>query len=158
MSKRGNCIYIDALLRNLEKRFGDMAKQVAVAARIFDHQRPPASKEDTLNALELLCSTFRLDQQCAVGEWNIFASFLAKRSQCSLTELLQALITSDLRDAFPVLSQLSSILLVCLSTWYSHCGTFIFSDVHKTSAASNCRTFERLDGDICGRTGHIISQ
>ena len=110
--------YIGALLRNLEKRFGDMAKQIAVAARIFDPQRfdpqrPPASTEDTLNALESLCSTFRLDQQCSVGEWNIFASFLAQRSQSSLTELLQALITADLRDAFPVLSQLSSILLVC---------------------------------------------
>jgi len=52
--------YIDALLRNLKKRFGDMAKQVAVAARIFDPQRPPASTEDTLNALESLCSTFRV--------------------------------------------------------------------------------------------------
>jgi len=48
--------YIDALLRNHEKRFVDMTKQVAVAARIFDHQQSPASKEDTLNALESLCS------------------------------------------------------------------------------------------------------
>jgi len=49
----------------------------------------------------------------------------------------------------------------CLSTWYSHCETLIFSDgqsVHKTSAACNCRTFEQLDGDICGRNWHIISQ
>jgi len=45
-----------------KKRFADIVKQVAVAAHIFDPHQPPASKGDTLNALESLCSTYRSDQ------------------------------------------------------------------------------------------------
>ena len=68
-----------ALLRNLDKRFGDTVKQVAVAARIFDPRVASTSvpKEETSKALELLCSTLHVVEQSAVSEWIIFAPFLA---------------------------------------------------------------------------------
>ena len=56
--------------------------------------------EETIRALEHLCTTFNIDKQCAVGEWNIFVSFLAKRSESSLNQVLKALITQDIGDAF----------------------------------------------------------
>ena len=56
---------------------------MAVAACIFDPQtaNTSVSKEETIKVLEHLRSTFNIDKQCAVGERNIFASFLAKHSE-----------------------------------------------------------------------------
>jgi Domain of unknown function (DUF4371)/hAT family C-terminal dimerisation region len=107
--------YINALLRNLEKRFGDTAKQVAVAAGIFEPKSADqtASGEMTISSLRSLCTTFNLDVASAVSEWNVFSSFLVKRSGKSANEVMQSLITTDLGDAFPTLSKLSSVLLAC---------------------------------------------
>lgn len=62
--------YINALLHNLAKRFGDTAKQIAVAADIFEPKPADqtASGEMTISSLRSLCTTFSLDVDSAVSE------------------------------------------------------------------------------------------
>jgi len=65
-------LYTDALLRNLDKRFDDKLKQVAVAVRIFDPQVASTSvpKEESSEALELfvLPCTWMNIEQSAISE------------------------------------------------------------------------------------------
>jgi len=103
--------YISALLKNIEKRFGDSAGQISNAASIFDPANVTISLSDQFEKLRVLSYYFKLDENKVAEEWTCFRTYLSKHPEMTSGAVFRSLITTDLSDAFTELAKIAGIVL-----------------------------------------------
>jgi len=106
--------YIDRLCKNIEKRFGDSASRISVAASLFN-----ARKYDELDLkmqqqhIQTLAAFFELDAEAALAEWTCYRNYLARHKNDEDSKILKDLLVSSVGDSFPQLAKLAGIILAC---------------------------------------------
>lgn len=106
--------YIRVVCTNIEKRFGDAAGNISIAATIFNptnvNQHNIKQQEEHVQTLSKF---FGLDQASAMAEWVCFRNYLLKHKTETCGYVLKCLLTSDVGDSYPQLCQLAGIVLAC---------------------------------------------
>ena len=120
--------YIQTLCRNIEKRFGDAAGKISIAAAIFKPSNVDTQDiEQQQEHVRVLAKFFRLQEEEAVTEWVRFRNHLMRHQNETSDKILKSLLTSGVGDSYPQIYQLAGIVLACpIGTaglnW--HCSTY----------------------------------
>ena len=110
--------YIGKICRNIEKRFGDSAGHIIVAASVFtaaNVENP--SLEQQLNQLQLLSQFFKLNDHDISAEWTCFRKFLEKHKTEDCDVICKHLLNSDIGNSFPQTEDTGRNFAV-VSCWY----------------------------------------
>lgn len=71
--------YIEVICRNIDKRFGDAAGNISIAATIFEpHNVDKMFPEEQMQKIRILAKYFEMDENEAVSEWSCFRNYLKK--------------------------------------------------------------------------------
>lgn len=106
--------YISTLCKNIDKRFGDAAGNVSIAATIFNPGNVDINDmKQQQEHVRTLTKFFGMPQDSAVTEWVCFRNYLLKHRTESCGNVLKSLLTTDVGDSYPQLCQLAGIVLAC---------------------------------------------
>ena len=106
--------YIQTLCRNVEKRFGDAAGKIGIAATIFKPSNVNTQDIDQQQEhVRALAKYFCLHEEEAVTEWVCFRNYLMKHQNDTTDQILKSMLTSDVGDSYPQIYQLAGIVLSC---------------------------------------------
>jgi len=106
--------YIEQIIKNIDKRFGDAVGEVSVAAQLFSPEIAVQFKQaKQYEHLTALARYFKVDSEAACSEWTCFRNYIDKHKADGAAEIFKSLLTTDVGDSYPVLSKLAAVTLAC---------------------------------------------
>jgi hypothetical protein len=103
--------YINALCKNIDKRFDDSVGHISVAATIFDPSSVEMPLADQVEKIGFLAEHFRLNKENAMEEWSCFRRYMDHHKDKKCCDIFRAILQTDLSDAFPQISKIAGIVL-----------------------------------------------